>query len=340
MIAKLTNVLADLSVDEPINWNRMRLHPLRLRAPGDLEYLTLGDSGCEGLVTVEETSAYGTVPELRVCNRSKCCLFIPEGSTLIGAKQNRIVNISILLAPESVTIIPVSCVERGRWQMQALHFAAGGFADSPLRAKMCKSATEGLKRGGKVQVNQGEVWSHVDGMLHGAGAFSSTAAYHALYEKWQPELAEFQAKFRLPETACGVAVEIDGALQAVDLFDKPQTLHKLWPRLASSYLLASLRSGSLQGKKTEVRSFLERVFQTHGESYEPAGIGTTVRLANHEAVGAALVCDEHLVHLSVFADETAAPPRAAPTSSPAPGNPSPSGPTQVRRPRPWWRLWA
>src|SRR5215470_10510460 len=89
---------------------------------------------------------------------------------------------------------------------------------------------------------------HVHAMLEGAGVRSPTAAYHALYEKWQPEFADYQAQLRLPENACGVAVEIDGLLEAVDLFDKPSTLHKLWPRLVRSYVVSALGPGVPRGK--------------------------------------------------------------------------------------------
>jgi hypothetical protein len=340
MINYLGNLLSDLSVDEAIAWGKVRMHPLRLRGVRNLEYLTFGESGSEGLVTVEETSSSGTVPELRVRNRAKCRVLIPEGSTLIGAKQNRVVNLSVVIAPESVTHIPVSCVERGRWQMLSRQFAAGGFGDSPLRAKMCRGATESLRSVGRVHVDQADVWRHVDGMLKGSGAFSPTAAYHAVYEKWQPELAYYEARLRLPQNACGVAVEIDGRLEAVDIFDKADTLHMLWPRLVRSYLLAALRPGLCHGNKTGAREFLERVLRSEGESYEPVGVGTTIRLTNREAVGAALMCEGQLVHLSAFANGV---PKPAGTQPPpaAPREHNPASPSAQSNPRrPWWRFWA
>jgi hypothetical protein len=339
MVTNLMNVLSDLSVNEPISWRRVRIIPLMVQTTAKLEYLTLDDAASETLITVEESSAAGSVPELQVRNRAKSRVLIPEGSTLIGAKQNRVVNLSVMIAPESVTRIPVSCVERGRWRFLSPHFAAGSFADGPLRAKMCSDATASLKRSGKVQVDQGKVWSHVDSMLQGAGACSPTAAYHALYEKWQSELEDYEARLRVPENASGVAVEVDGLLQTVDLFDKPSTLHKLWPRLVKSYLLTALYSGVPQGTKTNVKGFLERILSSQGESYEPVGVGTTIRLTNAEAVGAALVCEGQLVHLAVFAAGAVEQHPDAPPAQQAQSNQRGGDPEQVGRRRPWWKFW-
>lgn len=38
-----------------------------------------------------------------------------EGEQIIGLKQNRIVNMSILIKENSELPVPVSCVEEGRW---------------------------------------------------------------------------------------------------------------------------------------------------------------------------------------------------------------------------------
>src|SRR5262249_9756900 len=194
----------------------------------------------ETVVTVEETSTSGSVPELRVRNNSRQRVLIPDGSTLIGAKQNRVVNLSVMLGPETVTVIPVSCLESGRWRFMTPHFNPSWMCDSALRAEMCAGATASLKAMSKVSIDQCGVWNHVEAMLGSAGADSPTRAYHALYEKLQQELGDYEAHLPVPENACGVAVEIEEKLQAVDLFDKWDTLRKLWPRLGRSYVLTAL----------------------------------------------------------------------------------------------------
>ena len=60
----------------------------------------------------------GSVPDLLVENRGDVRVLFLEGEELIGAKQNRILNTSVLVAAHTKVKIPVSCVERGRWGLQ------------------------------------------------------------------------------------------------------------------------------------------------------------------------------------------------------------------------------
>ena len=52
-------------------------------------------------VLVEEVSEGGSVPDLLVDNKGAARVLFLEGEELIGAKQNRMTNRSILLAPSS-----------------------------------------------------------------------------------------------------------------------------------------------------------------------------------------------------------------------------------------------
>jgi len=56
---------------------------------------------------------------------------VPDGTLLVGAKQNRVVGASILVPPECTATIPVPCVEQGRWRYRGTRFAAGSY-HSPL----------------------------------------------------------------------------------------------------------------------------------------------------------------------------------------------------------------
>jgi hypothetical protein len=336
MSTNLAELLSNVSIEAPMGYGKLRLFPLKLEPESDLQYLTLDDAAKEKLVTIEETCAAGSVPKLRVRNDAKDRLLIVDGSTLVGAKQNRVVNLSLMLAPVSLTEIPVSCVERGRWSYATPSFAQGGFSDNVLREKMCRGANASLREKKEVSVDQGMVWADVEEKLLAFKAASPTGAYHAIHEKMERELMDCETHLPFPEHACGVAVEIDGTLRAVDLFDKPNTLRQFWPRLVKSYFVSALKGDVRSGSKADVKTFLEHAFGSKQESYEPVGIGTTIRLTNAEAVGAALVCEGKFVHLSLFAKEThgSEPPRTQ-----QPVNQILQARQNVPR-RSWWRFWA
>ena len=67
--------------------------------------------------------AAGSVPELLAHNPLDASVLLYDGEELIGAKQNRILNVTVLVAAASETRIPVSCVEEGRWRARSRHFA-------------------------------------------------------------------------------------------------------------------------------------------------------------------------------------------------------------------------
>jgi hypothetical protein len=60
-----------------------------------------------------------------VVNRGPEPVLIIDGEELVGAKQNRVVNLTILVAAQSALTIPVSCVEAGRWTARSRAFPFG-----------------------------------------------------------------------------------------------------------------------------------------------------------------------------------------------------------------------
>jgi len=64
-------------------------------APG---YLMLDEALAAGLASVTEVSVDGSVPELRLQNLAPSPVLILNGEELLGAKQNRVVNLTIHMA--------------------------------------------------------------------------------------------------------------------------------------------------------------------------------------------------------------------------------------------------
>jgi hypothetical protein len=121
-----TEVLADfvhsLHVGSGIVVDNLTMTPLLAPAASTtalpLDYIVLDDAIASKEFEISEVSEAGSVPELRVVNRGARPVLIVDGEELLGAKQNRVVNLTILVPAHAEMTIPVSCVEAGRWREQ------------------------------------------------------------------------------------------------------------------------------------------------------------------------------------------------------------------------------
>ncbi len=76
--------------------------------------MKLKETLIQNLLKITELNDSGAVPQLKVMKNAELPVLILDVEELMGAKQNRIVNTSILLSEKFETIIPVSGVEQGR----------------------------------------------------------------------------------------------------------------------------------------------------------------------------------------------------------------------------------
>ena len=108
-------------VGEPVEHRGIVVTPLFPRRDPVAEYVTLDEALPRGF-RVDETSDAGTVPELVVHNPTDTRVLLYDGEELVGAKQNRILNVSVLVGAGAKLPIPVSCVEQGRWNRSSVDF--------------------------------------------------------------------------------------------------------------------------------------------------------------------------------------------------------------------------
>ena len=106
------------------SYRNMAVFPLLSEKDLTVDYLLLDEALEKNLITITEVDESGTVPELKVENRAEKNLLILDGEELVGAKQNRIVNVTLLIAAQATLTIPVSCVEQGRWSYQSRRFTS------------------------------------------------------------------------------------------------------------------------------------------------------------------------------------------------------------------------
>jgi ARG/rhodanese/phosphatase superfamily protein len=295
--------LQDLDIGSPITVGRFCAFPLLAREHNPATYAVLDEALADHLAQVTEVSDAGSVGQLRVTNSGKRPVLILDGEELVGAKQNRIVNLTILVAAESTLEIPVTCVEAGRWRHRSATFATAGRAHYASARAMklsqvnCSMATDGSRR-----ADQQAVWADIAAKTSRMGAHSDTQAAAAMYEQKGAALEEFVRSLTPVTAQVGAVFAIDGVIVGLEAFDSPSTWRKSAPKLAYSYGLDVLDRPDRVFRRAfrDPQVFIQAVACVDTQASPALGLGTDIRFGSADVVGAALLVDGWLVHAVAF----------------------------------------
>lgn len=192
-----------------------------LLAPDGVEpdYLTLEQALDQALIKITELGNEGSVPELKLNNLGRKSVLIIEGEELVGAKQNRIVNSSFLIAGKTEVVIPVSCVEQGRWRYESNEFVSGKkIMPASLRKEHQADVKSSLKQGRGYRSDQGRIWENIHAKSVRMEAPSPTGAMADVFDKYEDKLSDFLDKFHLIEWQVGAVFAINGRVIGLEGF--------------------------------------------------------------------------------------------------------------------------
>ena len=296
--------LSALAAGEPLVHHNLAVFPLMGGRAGRPPYDTLKEALDAGTVTLTEVSEGGSVPRLALENRGERPVLVIDGEELVGAKQNRVLNLTIL-APAGKSIeIPVSCVEQGRWGYRSRHFEDHGrVLFSKARAAKSARVSECRMHRGSSDSDQGEVWHHISAKMEAMRVSSPSSAMEDIFTKNAPRLEEFVAAVRPLEGQAGAIFAINGRIETVELFAWTDTLRRLLPKLVRGCAIDALeeyRESVPAPERPAVDAFLEQVAAAPAAPFEAVGLGEDLRLQAPGLTGGALAVHGELLHLCAF----------------------------------------
>jgi len=302
----LAGVFDDVELGDPVVATALSLFPLLARQERPRAYLTLDEALAGQLLRITEVSEHGRVSQLRLRNGGDAPVLIVDGEEFVGAKQNRIVNLTILVAGKAQLDLPVSCVEAGRWHAEGPYFrtAPRAFYASGRAAK-AREVTASLQRTGTAVSDQRAIWEEIEAKSGRLNASSPTQACAAVYGRLETELEELRRLFApLPGQVGGVFC-LWGVPVGIELFDSPVTWAGLQPKLVASYGVdaydpAFADVGRVGYTREAVAAWVSGIRAIPYQAFPGVGLGTDVRLTGRGLHGGALVWDERVIHLSVL----------------------------------------
>jgi len=297
--------MLNVTLAAPQRHQALTVFPLVTADPADLPYTLLVDALEAGTLRITEVGE-GTVPELLATNKGHVDILVLDGEQLIGARQNRMTNRSILLAAGSETRIPVSCMEQGRWRFVSDEFAPSKqHSPSGVRRKARESeaqfaAMQMPAPPDALSQAQGEVWASIAEQARRVDAHSDTGALNDLYDARSGEVENWVRAFPAVEGQVGVLAFLGVRPLGMDVIGGRALFAKLHERLVRGYIMDALGSRSRRDPGTErAQGFLDRV-RVAGRTESPTVGQGRYAVLSGVVIGGELKDAERVVHLSAF----------------------------------------
>ena len=227
----------------------------------------------------------------------------------MGAKQNRVINTTVLLREQSETIIPVSCTEQGRWRFTSPHFEDSNFIMArKARSRKSRSVSDSLKSSGNARSDQSQVWEDISRLEARLGTRSGTSAMRDSYKRCETPLRELLSEFPCLENQTGLIALTDGEVIGMDLLSSASSYKQIHEKLVKSYVIDLLGSAVVENESEQepiAREFLGQLSSLTESVHPSVGYGTDLRYQSDKYCGSALVHEEALVHAAFFVETKA-----------------------------------
>ncbi len=310
--------MLDIRLGAPQAHDHLTVFPLLAAGAPELPYALLADALAAGTLRIGEVGQ-GTVPTLLAHNTGETDVLLLDGEQLIGSRQNRTTNRSILLPARAKVEIPVSCMEHGRW-----HFVSEAMQAAPqhspakvrrhARSVEAKYAAAGVAASPAVLSEaQCSVWDEIEDTAAKLNARSETGAMDQIYIARAQRLEEMERAFPLVPSQVGLLAFVGpaaGDVIGLDLVGGRALYARLHARLLRGYLLDALdracdRAPAPAPAPTNganlaaAQAYLDTVRVAPRVPAPTVGKGSYAVLTGR-VIGGELLDGESVVHLSAF----------------------------------------
>jgi hypothetical protein len=298
----VTKSLSSFELGDVLSFEGLAMIPL-FGESTDPAYLLLEEALKIGCAHVDEVSESGNVNQLLFVNHCERPVLLLDGEEIRGAKQNRVMNLTILAAAKSELHIPVSCVEAGRWRhdgrdfapSRQMHYAQG-------RAARMSQVSDNIRTNRSRQADQGEVWNNISQKMERMALHSPSAAMADAYDQSEDRLERYVQALPSVENQMGAIFGIHGQAVGLECFDSTTTYSRMHEKIVRSFALDAMERKGQEAVFTaeQAKVFLNELIASPMESFDALGLGQDVRIMASSVRGGALVEYGRVLHLCAF----------------------------------------
>jgi len=300
----IANRMESLDLGAVDTFKGLSMAPLLGESTGP-DYLLMEEALSSQCAKVDEVSLEGSVNQLLFRNGCDKSVLLLDGEEIQGAKQNRVLNITILVPARTDLKIPVSCVEAGRWHNQGREFAPSRqmhFAEG--RAAKMSQVSESMRHSSSRQADQGDVWNHIAGKMSRMQMHSPTSAMSDAFDYSEARLEEYVKAISSRSGQIGAVFAINGIVVGMECFNNAETYTKMHQKILRSYAIDALekqgQTQDMEFTQDAARSFLQEVSKSNMEAFEALGLGRDIRISGGQVKGGALVHNDQVIHICAY----------------------------------------
>jgi hypothetical protein len=293
------------TVERPAVAGPLAVFPLIADRGPKVNYLGFAEAIPHG-ASVTELPGQASVNDLLVKNPLVSRVLLYEGQEVLGAQQNRTLDVSVLVPAESELPVPVSCVEAGRWDGSRAGEAftpAPQTANPSLRRMKNAQARSSSRSGGEARAEQHEVWREVQAAAGRHGVTSETGALHDVFEDRRAQLTAMTKPIEMQCSQVGALVAIGGRFVVLDHVSEVEAFATLHDPLLQGYALDALGVPVVSPPSlADARDFVRLLLAARFTREPTVGLGERLSFQFGAMAGSGLVCDDEIVALTAFAE--------------------------------------
>jgi len=268
----LTEYLDRANIHPPVRVAKLTVFPIALTDHHRLaDVLTMDRALRKGVLVIEELDR-AQVNRARFVNKSsRQMVFLMAGEVITGGRQNRTLATDALLGPDSATILPLYCVQKGRWEGKGRFAAHNYVAPQAVRERAAQRA------------GQDETWAEVaraNRRLQTVTASEDLAkAMSSPANRRQLDGLRKRIAPHLPEGCVGVVVADGGRIVGADLFNDPDLFAAMRAKVLNSYLSQyhvgvkrAGRGAAEPPSQNDVRDYLQACYRARVTATDMRGV--------------------------------------------------------------------
>lgn len=310
---KIIDSIKNLEVGEVQKHRNLAVVPL-IGRDSNLDYLVLSDAINKGFKITERPNESGgpSVPNLYASNQTGKRVLSIAGEYVVGGGQNRTLVRNIYFDKQFEGVIPVTCIEQGRWnpgQAQPLpDLEIPGRVPTPgepQRVPVGVFACKGVVPRYMAKAEQGAVWNFAGQALSSYNCSSPSSDLSEVYTQRENDFNNFKKNFSSLDGQVGAISIISKngkRFFVTDVFDKNSTFKSYFDNLLKSYILES----GLEDKSEiivssqEAKGFLESVDACEFRNVKPISLGDDIEIKRDNLKGSSLLFEGNFLYLNLF----------------------------------------